>query len=169
MESKALVKSTNNIVAGRFFEYTSSRIRRIVNICEVVDLFLRKPFWFFISMLSILDSMRLRCRALYFLAAMDVSIIPRWFLANPRSPFLGKGRIHPFIHLSIEFWLYTSLQCRSSMSSNCLVFHTSGGISLIPAAFLFLIFLSTDSSSPVNYHYMNSFCKFFLYITRCLR
>ena len=33
------------------------------------------------------------------------------------------------------------------MSSNCLVFHTSGGISSSPAAFLFLIFLRTDSSS----------------------
>ena len=55
--------------------------------------------------------------------------------------------MHPFIHLSIGFWLYTALQCRSSMSSNCLVFHTSGGISSIPAAFLFLIFLWTESSS----------------------
>ena len=68
-------------------------------------------------------------------------------LANPRSPFVGKGSMHPFIHLSIGFWLYTALQCRSSMSSNCLVFHTSGGISSSPAAFLFLIFLRTESSS----------------------
>ena len=56
--------------------------------------------------------------------------------------------MHPFVHLSIGFWLYTALQCRSSMSSNCLVFHTSGGISSSPAAFLFLIFLRTESSSP---------------------
>ena len=68
-------------------------------------------------------------------------------MANPRSPFLGKGSMHPFIHLSIGFWLYTALQWRSSMSSNCLVFHTSGGISSSPAAFLFLIFLRTESSS----------------------
>ena len=68
-------------------------------------------------------------------------------MANPRSPFLGKGSMHPFIHLSIGFWLYTALQCRSSMSSNCLVFHTSGEISSSPAAFLFLIFLRTESSS----------------------
>ena len=68
-------------------------------------------------------------------------------MANPKSPFLGKRRMHPFIHLSIGFWLYTAFQCRSSMSSNCLVFHTSGGISSSPAAFLFLIFLSTESSS----------------------
>ena len=68
-------------------------------------------------------------------------------MANPRSPFLGKGSMHPFIHLSIGFWLYTALQCRSSMSSNCLVFHTSGGISSSPAAFLFLIFLRIKSSS----------------------
>ena len=33
------------------------------------------------------------------------------------------------------------------MSSNCLVFHTSRGISSSPAAFLFLIFLRTESSS----------------------
>ena len=33
------------------------------------------------------------------------------------------------------------------MLSNCLVFHTSGGISSSPAAFLFLIFLRTESSS----------------------
>ena len=33
------------------------------------------------------------------------------------------------------------------MSSNCVVFHTSGGISPNPAAFLFLIFLRTESSS----------------------
>ena len=32
------------------------------------------------------------------------------------------------------------------MSSNCLVFHTSGGISSSAAACLFLIFLSTESS-----------------------
>ena len=68
-------------------------------------------------------------------------------MANPRSPFLGKGRMHPFIHLSIGFWLYTALQCRSSMSSNCLVFHTSGEISSSPAVFLFLIFLRNESSS----------------------
>ena len=37
------------------------------------------------------------------------------------------------------------------MSSNCLVFHASGGILSSPAAFLFLIFLRTESSfSCVN-------------------
>ena len=35
------------------------------------------------------------------------------------------------------------------MSSNCLVFHISGGISSSPAAFLFLIFLRTESSSSL--------------------
>ena len=33
------------------------------------------------------------------------------------------------------------------MSSNCLVFHTSGDISSSPVAFLFSIFLSTVSGS----------------------
>ena len=64
MESKALVKSTNINVACRFFVRTPSRILRMVSICEVVDLFLWKPFWFFLSMLSILGSMRFRNRAL---------------------------------------------------------------------------------------------------------
>ena len=32
MESKALEKSTNNIVASRFFTHTPSRIRRLVKI-----------------------------------------------------------------------------------------------------------------------------------------
>ena len=55
--------------------------------------------------------------------------------------------MRPFVHLSIVFWLYTALQCQISKSSNSLVFHTSGGISSSPAAFLFFIFLCTESSS----------------------
>ena len=73
MESKALIKSTNSIVACRLFARTPSSILRMVNICEVVDQFLRKPFWFFLRM-SIL---RFRSRVLYILAAMDVSVIPQ--------------------------------------------------------------------------------------------
>ena len=49
MESKALEKSTNNIVASRFFTHTPSRIW--------------KPFWLFLSIFSILGSMRLHSRA----------------------------------------------------------------------------------------------------------
>ena len=37
MESKALVKSTNNIVASRFFARTPSRIQRIVKICDLIN------------------------------------------------------------------------------------------------------------------------------------
>ena len=44
------------------------------------------------------------------------------------------------------------------MSSNCLVFRTSGGISSSPAAFLFLIFLGTESSSCVNGPSLMSYC-----------
>ena len=64
MESKALVKSTNSNVACRFFARTPSKILRMVNICEFVDQFLRKPFWFFLRMLSILGYMRFPSRAL---------------------------------------------------------------------------------------------------------
>ena len=77
MKSKALVKSTNIIVTCRFFAHTPSRILWIVNICEVVDLFLWKPFWFFQRMLSILGSMQFCSGTLYILTAMDVSVIPR--------------------------------------------------------------------------------------------
>ena len=44
IKSMALVKSTNNIVVSRFFARTSSSIRRIDKICDVMDLFLRKQF-----------------------------------------------------------------------------------------------------------------------------
>ena len=75
--------------------------------------------------------------------------------------------MHPFIHLSIGFWLYTALQCRNSMSSNCLVFHTSGGISFSPAAFLFLIFLRTESSSScVNGPSLMSNCLLIILVNR---
>ena len=41
-------KSTNNIVVSKFFARTPSSIRWIVKIWDVVDQFLRKPFWFFL-------------------------------------------------------------------------------------------------------------------------
>ena len=63
---------------------------------------------------------------------------------------MERGRMQAFVHLSIVFWLYMALHYRSSMSSNFLVFHTFMGISLRRAAFLFLIFLNTTSSSRVN-------------------
>ena len=73
-------------------------------------------------------------------------------LESPRSPFLGKRRMQPFVHLSIVFCLYTALQNRSSKSSNFFVIHTSRGTLSRLAAFLLLIFVSTTlSSSSVNY------------------
>ena len=51
------------------------------------------------------------------------------------------------------------------MSSNCLVFHTSGRISSSPAAFLFLIFLSTESSSSrVNGPSLMSNCLLIIFV-----
>ena len=126
------MESTNNNVASKFFARTPSRIRRIVKICEVVDLFLRKPFWFFLSIFSILGFYAVG----YIFAAMDARVIPRYFLGIQRSPFLRKGRVHNFVHLTFVFWLYTALQCRSSMWSNSLVFHTSSGYFIKPCYFL---------------------------------
>ena len=56
------------------------------------------------------------------------------------------------------------------MSSSCLFFHTSGGISSSPAVFLFLIFLSTESSSSrVNYpSLMSNRLLIFLVIGSCV-
>ena len=59
--------------------------------------------------------------------------------------------MQPFLHLSIVFWLYTVVQYQSSKSSNFLVFNISRGISSRPAAFLFLIFVSTMLSSSWAY------------------
>ena len=52
------------------------------------------------------------------------------------------------------------------MSSNCLVFHTSGGISTSLAAFLFLIFLCTESSSScINGPSLMSDCLLIILVT----
>ena len=65
----------------------------------------------------------------------------------------------PFVHLSIVFWLYMALECCSSMSSNFLAFYNSGGILSSHAAFLFLIFLSSEfTSSCVNCPSLMSNC-----------
>ena len=61
--------------------------------------------------------------------------------------FLRKGRIQPFVYLSIGFWLATAWQYWSSMSSNLFVFHTSGDISWRLAGFFFLTFLNTKPGS----------------------
>ena len=81
------------------------------------------------------------------------------------SPFLRKGRMHPFVHLSLVFWLYTALQCQSSMSLNSRFFHTSGCISSRPVAFLLLIFLCSESSfSCVNCPSLMSSLLFIIFV-----
>ena len=50
------------------------------------------------------------------------------FLVIPRSLFLGKEKMQPFTDFFLVFWLYTVLHNQRSISSNFLVFHTSGGI-----------------------------------------
>ena len=49
-----------------FFPLTPSSILRMVNICEVVDLFILKPFWFFLRILSIWGTMRFYNITLFF-------------------------------------------------------------------------------------------------------
>ena len=55
--------------------------------------------------------------------------------------------MQPFVHLSIVFWLNMALLYWRSMLLNFFVFHTSRGISSRLSTLLFLIFLSTKSSS----------------------
>ena len=75
MESNAWEKLTNNIVATRFLACTP-KIWWIVKICDVVDQFHQKLFWFLQNIFTIFCSMQLHCRALEILAAMDVRVIP---------------------------------------------------------------------------------------------
>ena len=122
MELNALKISTHKSVTLKFFVRTHSMIRQTVRVCKVADGFLRKLFWLF----SISGSMRSRSRSFYTLTALQVRVMPLKFLAIPRSLFIRKGRIQPFVHSSIVFGFYRALQNRSSNLSNFLFFYTSG-------------------------------------------
>ena len=164
MESNALEKSTSYSVALRFFARTP-RNRQMVKINDDVDWFLPKPFWFVLSIFSILGCMWMHSRALYILAAMEVRLYLGCSWLYRGHPFLGKGRMESFAHLSILFLLDMALQFRSSMSSDSLVFHTSGGISSSLAAFLFLIFLCTKLSySCINWPSLMSNCLLIIFV-----
>ena len=63
MESNASEKSTNNRVASRFFAY-SPVLPQVVKIFEFVDGFLRKPFWLFLRIFSIVGRIRLKSKVL---------------------------------------------------------------------------------------------------------
>ena len=76
MASNTLEKSMNNSVASRFFAQTLLMIQWTVTICDVVDLFLLKPFWFFLRSFLISSRIRLRSWALWNLAAIPVRVMP---------------------------------------------------------------------------------------------
>ena len=61
IEWNALEKSTNSF-ALRFFAFTPLMIQWIVRICEVVDQFLHKPFWFFLRIFLTSGLIKLRKR-----------------------------------------------------------------------------------------------------------
>ena len=69
IDSNIMEISTCSSFTWRFFVHTPSMIQRIVRICEFVDRFLRKPFWFFRSVFSISCWIRLKSRTLTTLAA----------------------------------------------------------------------------------------------------
>ena len=70
---------------------------------------------------------------------MAVRIMHLEFLVILRSRFVGKKKMQPFIYFSFVFFFVDVLH-KWNMSSNVLVFHTSGGISSWFATFLALIY-----------------------------
>ena len=110
--------------------------------------FLRNPFWFFLSIISVLRSMRLLSIALLRYECKDYTSV---VLGYSEVTLLKKEEDAYLCPSVYCVWLYTALQSRSSTSSNSQVFHTSGGISLSSATFLFLIFLRTESISSCVY------------------
>ena len=120
---------------GKIFEifYTYSlNDRRIVRICEVVERFLWKQFWFYLRILSTsvlirLSSYRSKSHASVVLCDSEVTF------------FWEKGGCC-LLSISLLYFLYTALQNWRCISSNFLVFHTSRDISSKSADFLLLLF-----------------------------
>ena len=52
LELNVFEKSMNNSFTSKFLAHFFSMIRLITRICDVVDRFLRKPFWFFLRIFS---------------------------------------------------------------------------------------------------------------------
>ena len=119
MESKALEKSTNNIVASRFFARTPSRIRRIV-------FYVPSQFWVLCG--CVVE----HCRSW-----------PLWTVVFGYSEVTllrekGDASLCPSV--------YCILVIYDSMSSNSLVFYTSGGIRY-PAQTITDVDYADDSAS----------------------
>ena len=86
MESNTLENSTNKSVASRFFTQTLSKIQRNVRICDVVDWFLWKSFWFFQRIFSISGSMWSSINFSHNGGKGYISVV----LGNSKVTFLGK-------------------------------------------------------------------------------
>ena len=72
------VYGQNSNVTCMFFACTSSRILRMVNICEVVDLFLQKPFWLYIYIYV--------CMYIYFFSSYNVWKHVQYHVLISRQP-----------------------------------------------------------------------------------
>ena len=93
MESNNLEKTTNKSGASRFYA------RRIVRIYDVVERFLRKPFWFFLRILSISGSIRLSSLALDILFLLLTSLT----VCHTIRDYLSSTE---FLILLIRPWMY---------------------------------------------------------------
>ena len=113
MDLNVLDNSTYNSVASRFFVQTPSMIVRIVRICNVLDRFLRKTFWFFQRIFSISRSIRLRSKVPKTLADIEIRVIPSIILGDSEVTFLRKGEDAAFSpSLSCILLLYNNYKIK---------------------------------------------------------
>ena len=145
MESNALEKSTNRRVASRFLAWTP-KIWRIGRICDVVNRFLRKPFWFFPKNYFNFGFNTVELQSIVNLGPYLSKGYAPVVLDNSKVTCLG-GRKDVALCPSIYCVLFIyGVAVSESWSSNFFFFHSSGGISSRPAAPLFLIFVNNTSS-----------------------
>ena len=137
-------RNLRTIVLPRGYFARTPMIRWIVRIYDVVERFLRNPFWFFLWIFSISGWIRLRSWTWLTLAAIAARVMP---LSCSRLSW-GGGRCNI---LSIFYFFYP-LSCiiREVCHQIFLGFHISGGNSSKPAAFLgFFPFFFFSGLRPV--------------------
>ena len=110
MESNALEKSTDNIVASRFFfTRTPSRIRRIVKICDVVDLISPKA-------ILVLPKYFLNFR-FYVVALLSIEDLSRYGFKGYTSVVLGYSKV-TLLREREDAYLCPSVYCVLVIYSN---------------------------------------------------
>ena len=137
-----------------FFGRTPSRILRIVNICEVMDLFFRKPFWFFLSMLSILGSMQFRIGKHSRLKLWTLSRSQQKHIDNTSHSTMRSFHSCSLYMTLIDSSSFTCLNSQAQITLRACPFRTE------PLCFIYtlkdspkqVIYVFTVNSTPQNRH-----------------